>query len=475
MTIAELRTLVTRALQALLPAADTSPKTPLYQLGSVVAAVAGGVHQRLDVLRRDLVPSTATYEGALVWGQALGESPRGPTIARGKAALQIQGPASTSVADGTQLRAETNQVIVEIDGAQQTDSNGLLLADVRTVDTGGSANLPIDTVCRFLSTPAGFIETAQVIAPLTGGQETEPNGTYQARVANFFAEPPQGGNAADYRRWIEDALTDVLVDGYALPKRLGNGTVDLVGLAIADRANRLLTSAQESAIANYVAELAPVTDDIRIISPLTSSVDIEVQLTPVDAPPYAFDFDDGGGLTVQTWTAATRRVQLTADLPADLQPNDRVSFHVATGTSSGQEQRVAAIIADDTIELVNDPSNPVPTDLGNGDTMYSGGPLVAIAREAILNGYTLVGGLFMPGVNQLGPANTNTRYGSWMARLDPSRVAAAARAQPGVDAAVCVNPATVLSPTDPADVNIPTPEETTWIGLIVAREVLVRR
>ncbi|MCG8418464.1 MAG: baseplate J/gp47 family protein [Proteobacteria bacterium] len=477
MTIAELRSLFERAARALMPTADTTPQSPLGQLGAVLAALVAGAHHRLDILRRDSVPSTATYQGALVWAQALNVEPAGPTVARGKAALQVQGTPFTAIASGLKLVAETNQVNLVIDGTYQVGANGMVVCDVRTIDRGTIANLPVDTVCRFVSTPPSLQETAKIIAPLSGGLDTEPQGSFQARVAQFFSNPPQGGSTADYARWISEALPDRLIVGYPLPRRAGKGSVDLVGLAMAERSLRLLSAADQEAIAAYVADKKPATDVTRTVTAEPVSVDIELAVTPVSAPQYQSDFDDAGGLTVQSWQPDTRHLQFTGPLPADMQPNHRLSLAVTVGESTGREQRIAARISADTIELVNDPNNPVPTGLAAGDRAYAGGPLVEPARQAILNGYSLAsdhGTVAIPGVNQLGPANPGTRYGSWLDRIEPSRLAAAARAQPGVDDATVVAPSATILPTDPAATGTLPPDETETTQVLLAGQVIVR-
>jgi hypothetical protein len=144
----------------------------------------------------------------------------------------------------------------------------------------------------------------------------------------------------------------------------------------------------------------------------------------------------------------------------------------------GAEQLVAAITGADRLLLVNNPDRPIPDEFGAGDTAFAGGPLVERARRAILDGYRVDcdgQGAHIPGLDALGPANPNTRYGSWLDRIEPSRIEAAARAQAGVDDARCIAPAATVAPVDAAADGPLPPGATETIGVLLAGQVIVRK
>ncbi len=480
MNIAEITELLRQSLAVLVPELDTSPSAPIAQYLAAVAGVNAALFQRLDILERDAIPTTATFQGALKWGKALGVPRKGPTAARGVQALQVQGTPGAAVPDGAELRARSTGLRVAIAGSYTVGPAGTVLADVITLDTGQSANLPVDTVLRFVATPAGLQEQAKTVKSLAGAVDREPEGAYQARVADRLANPPQGGNFADYRTWIVEALPDVLLTGYPLARRNGRGTVDVVGLRDGTGAYRSLTPAERGQILTHIEARKLATDQVRVVETVPVVVDIELAITPVADRRFAFDFRDHGGLEVAAWDPVTRALVFTADLPSDVAPKHRISLQAAGGGASGStgaEQTIAAIVGPNAITLVDNPDRPVPA-LAPGDKAYAGGPLVDLARHAILAGYTVgcdAGAVHIPGIDQLGPANPDTRYGIWLDRVEPSRLEAAARAQPGVDTAVAIAPTAAIVPTDPAANGPPPPSESQTIEVLVAGEVIIRR
>lgn len=479
-SLAEIRDLFVRSVRALMPTADTSERNPLIQYGTAVSGVAAAIFRRLEQIERDSVPSTASLQGAIAWGEALQVPRKGPTQAHGKAALQVRGTAGTTVIDGAELRAQASGIAVRVSGHHVIGADGFAYADVITVDRGLAANLQAGAALRFVSTMSGVQETAKLIRSLQGGFDDEPGGSYQARVARRLAEPPQGGNIGDYRRWIEDALPDVLLAGYPLPMRNGRGTVDVVGLRHARGRERLLTATERGQILDHIRPRKLATDQVRVVETVGRIIDVEVAITPVSEPRFRFDFDDHGGLVIESWDPATRELVLIDDLPADIAPNKRLSLRMADGGqfgNDGAEQLIAAITGPTRLVLVQHPDRPVPAELGAGDVAFAGGPLVERARRAILDGYRVEcdgQGAHIPGLDALGPANPTTRYGSWLDRIEPSRIEAAARAQAGVDDARCVTPATVVIPVDAAAEGLPPPGATETIEVLLAGQIIVR-
>ena len=479
-SLSDIRALFIRSVRALMPDADTSERNPLMQYGTAVGGVAAAIFRRMEQIRRDSVPSTASLQGAIVWGEALRVPRKGPTQAHGKAALQVRGATGATVIDGAELRAQASGVIVRVVGHHVIGGDGFAYVDVTTVDRGLAANLEAGIALRFVSAPAGIQEAAKLVKSLQGGFDDEPVGSYQARVARRLAEPPQGGNIGDYRRWIEDALPDVLLAGYPLPMRNGRGTVDIVGLRYARGRERILTEAERAQILDFITPRKLATDQVRVIETVPRIVDIEVAITPVSEPRFRFDFADRGGMVIDSWEPATRELTFAETLPADIAPNKRISLRMANGGqygNDGAEQLIAAITGPDRLVLVQHPDRPVPNELGAGDVAFAGGPLVERARRAILDGYRVQcdgQGAHIPGLDALGPANPTTRYGSWLDRIEPSRVEAAARAQASVDDARCVAPTAAVVPVDAAAEGLPPPGATETIEVLLAGQVIVR-
>lgn len=482
MTLDDIRSLFERAVRALMPNAHTGDDNPLMQFGAAVSAIAANLYYELDLIRRDSVPSTATLQGAVTWGAALDIPRKGPTQAYGNAALQVRGTTGKTIVHGTELRAQASRAVVRVQGHHVIGADGLALVDVLTDDRGRAANLAAGALLRFATVPSGVQELAVLLESLQGGADEEPGGSYQERVARRLAEPPQGGNLGDYRRWIEESLPDALVTGYPLATRSGRGTVDLVGLRLARGTDRLLTQAERDAVLAHVLPRKPATDQVRVIEAKARIVDIDIAVVPVSEPRWQFDFDDQGGIPIESWDPAARLLTLAADLPAGIAPNKRISLRMADGGArgnAGAEQTIAAVVGTRSLAIIEHPDHPISADLGAGDVAFAGGPLVERARRAILDGYTVgcdAGAAHIPGLDQLGPANPATRFGAWLDRIEPSRVEAAARAQAGVDDARCIDPAATVVPFDAASQTGPPPPAVTLATeVLIPGQVIVRR
>lgn len=478
----DIRSLFERAVRALMPNAHTGDDNPLIQFGAAVSAIAANLFAELDLIRRDSVPSTATLQGAITWGEALMIPRKGPTQAYGNSALQVRGTAGKTIVHGTELVAQASRTTVRVQGHHVIGADGLALVDVLTDHRGRAANLAAGTALRFATPPSGVQEMAVLVKSLQGGMDEEPGGSYQERVARRLAEPPQGGNFGDYRRWIEEALPDALVTGYPLATRSGRGTVDLVGLRMTRGTSRLLTQAERDAVLAYVLPLKPATDQVRVIEATARIVDIDIALVPVSEPRYQFHFDDRGGLPIAAWDPTAHLLTLADDLPAGVAPNMRMSLRMASGGlrgNAGAEHTIAAVVGTRSLALIEHPDFPIPADLGAGDVAFAGGPLVERARRAVLDGYTVgcdAGAAFIPGLDQLGPANPATRFGAWLDRIEPSRLEAAARAQAGVDDARCIDPAATVVPFDAASQTGPPPPAVTLATeVLIPGQVIARR
>lgn len=464
--------------RALLPELDTSTDSIAYRDVRVTAALVADNHAHLEAVDRDAVPITSEGEALERWGDFVDVDRKGATTATGPSALQVRGTPGSVITTGLRLRDRTTGVEVETTSGVTIPALGSALVSVESVTTGARANLPASSVLDFLAPPAGITPAATLIATLAGGEDAESDGALRdGRVVPRFQQPPQGGNAEDFAQWV--LLVAGISFGYALPLRNGLGTVDLVGLRTGQGAARLPSSAQRAEMATVVSALEPLgaSGRSRVLEPAADVVDVVVDITPLQTPGAAFDWDDSNLLTVSAYNASTRTVTTSASLPSDFDAGDRVVF-----AGDGRVFLVGAILAANQFTLTADNPDQLAYAPAVSTEIYAGGPLTEPVRTAILDGYPGPDGVLVPGINQLGPANEEGRYGAWRDTVEETSVAAAALSVAGVYraqvASLKVDGVAVVGgiarPSDPA-VPGAIPAETITIGVLVAGAVVVRK
>jgi uncharacterized phage protein gp47/JayE len=474
--------------RALIPDIDTSEAGIAYRDARVMAGATTGVHAHVEAVDRDAIPTTAEGEALVRWGSFRGVLKKGASTATGPDALRVRGTPGAVVTVGLALRDRTTGVEAETTSGVTLDVDGEGTVSIETTTTGAQANLPLGSTLDFLAPPTGVNQAAALVAALSGGEDEESDGAYRARVVNRFASPPQGGNQNDFEQWV--LLVAGIDAGFALPRRNGIGTVDLVGLRDGQGAARLPTGAQEAAIAAAVAALQPLGVESRVVTPVAEVVDCVLELTVLRRPQYAFDWNDDDLPTVSSYDAANRIVTTALDLPSDFGPGDRIVFQ-----GDGRVFLVGALVASDEFVLAAEDPELLDYTPAPATEIYAGGPMTELVRQAVLNGFSqsqarLTGftevsadEVPVPGINQLGPANEEDRYGGgWLDTVEESRLVAAAVSVPGVYRAAVsgleVDAVAVLDgiarPSDPAIAGA-VPEETTTIGLLIAGAVVVRR
>ena len=191
------------------------------------------------------------------------------------------------------------------------------------------------TLVPTIGIPAGLGTTAVVdAAGLAGGADAEDVETFRARVLYRKRNPPQGGSAPDYVKWIGEAIPtakDVYVDSFANDSRSV-----WVCFTVSDQPDGIASAAQVAIAQAYV-------DD-----PIRRPVTARVYVVPPTAVPQAIGI-------------------------RHLLPN-------TTDTLAAIEAELAALFADDVMPAT--PSTPF--------TLYVEAISAAIARAAGVGTFTLI-------------------------------------------------------------------------------------
>jgi len=274
-------------------------------------------------------------------------------------------------------------------------------------------------------------------------------------VVSRWRDPPRGGTRVDYQEWALEVTG--IAAAYAYPLRGGNGTVHLAALHAGSGAARILDSVEVSDLQALIdASKRPVSvKGFRVLQVVDEPTDVEIAVTPDGEPENEFDWDDTAPPVIASWSAVDNKLVFTADRPASMAAGHRLVL--ATGDSGAERVIESLDLVDaDTVYLEADDAGDTPVAT---DTVYSGGPLVAPIRAAVI-----------ALIDALGTANPDARrYGPWEGNLRPSKIAGAAEDVDGVLSAAVITPAAIVEASDPAY-----PDNDT-IGLITAGRILVRR
>ena len=444
-----------------------------------LAAAVTELHSHIDSVARDLHPLTAG-DGAPIngWGGVLGVARKDATPARKSAAGKISGAAGATVTLGTELlhdasglRYAVNQAVT-IPGVAGVDPDSYVNADLVAIDVGARTRLEAGQVLSFVAPPLG-IETSVVLqlALDEDGYDAEQFGSYRNRVLATLSEAPSGGNQADFVKWTLAALNTVAT-AYAYPNRAGRGTIDVVAFYAGTGTSRSLSDTDRAEVAAYLRSKAPfqVAGDggpLRVLTTIADPQPVEIRLTPNGMAAYAFDWEDSSLPTVSAWEAGgvARQLTFTGALPNTLRAGQRLVL--AGGGHDGREYKIESIVSTASPGKVILEKVPATTPAA-GHLIYSGGPLVAPVRNAILahlDGEVVYAG---PGLTPLpasavestvgldelaegiGSANPAGLYGVWSGGIVRATLLKLAMYTAGVRNAVVTTPAADYEATDDA-------------------------
>ncbi len=445
----------TRGLDAAggaLPEDDTSPTSDLFKRLRVVAGLSLQINHHLTIVADDVLPDTADGLQLDRHGFIYGVARKLATPARKADSLRLVGTVASGFVIGDEL--------VSLGGLRfQVNENGSIPAaefidvDCIAIDTGSQTKLLAGEVLTFVAPPAGIEAEAELQLDLDeDGTDQESDGAYRVRILNRIQQPGMGGNANDYEQF---ALEEQGIESaFVYPERAGKGSVDLAALHAGSGTIRPLAALERDDLETAIDAKRPVAVSFRVLETTTLAQDVELTVEPTTDPQFRFDWEDDTPLEVLTWTAATRTLQFDTDRPTDMQKGDRIVIKTTAGDGTGEEfeiERFGAGLDEVVLEKA-----PVPAPVAT-DTVFSGGPLVTPTRLAILEF-----------INELGPAIGLFGVGNWEDSIDPRRMENLALDVEGVRRATTIEPATTVTPTDPAFPNDDSVE------LLIPGRVIVR-
>lgn len=429
------------------PRQDLSDRSFFGLLARVFARFVVLVQQEIQQVDNDAIPayqqdadgnlrSRTSSEALDAWAFVFGlpstvpgiYGRRGATISTGGIGTP-SGTAGTLVPAGTQGTDSATQIVVQTTAAGTLNGppNTLPISLV-SVTTGAQANLPVGSVISWLSPPAGLDPTMALTLALVGATDRESDTDLLARLLRRLQNPPRGGTAADYRRWVEESLdlaTEVqlgVLRAYVYPLRSGLGSVDVFPFQAGSGAGRIPGAATLAKILAYLNTKRPVTATVYVYDAGATTIRIRVRVVASAAKggAYGYDWDDSGlPTTITAHSAMAKTISCAA--PAALKTavdnglKPRIQIINSGGTSPLPFQaRVLSYVAGapDVLTLDSFPSSG-PIDAV--DYFWAGGGAVDLVAQRLLS-Y----------VDGLGPSRQSgyaDPYDDWEADVTLARVA----------------------------------------------------
>ena len=251
-----------------------------------MSGLAYSVYGYLDWIARQSVPFTATDEFLFAWAALIGIYQKDSTPATGSA--QFTGTAGVGILpSGSALtRQDGTPYTTTADGT--VDTSGMMVVPIVAAVNGAATNCDAGVLIG-IDTPTDGINGAGVTAsPLTGGSDQETQDELRTRMLFRYAQPPQGGSAADYidwalevpgctRAWVQPGGGSLQVypmfdDANAASGGFPQGTD---GCASAETRGPA-ASGDQLTVAEHIWPLQPVTALVFVAAPVPLAVDVTI-------------------------------------------------------------------------------------------------------------------------------------------------------------------------------------------------------
>lgn len=245
----------------------TIAKTPLRILSDVFS---GGLHLLYGLLAfvaRQLVPGPDMALDYLVAYASLYGIVRKPaTVSTG--VLRFTGTNSTVIPAGS-LVVRADGVLYEtlVEG---TISTGEALIEAAAQLAGAGGNLQLGSSLQLGNTIVGADATVTAYSGWDDGADLESATSLLERLLQRIRQTPQGGARKDYDRWAR-SITGIYRT-QVVPLARGAGTVDVYFLHSEGTGIGIPTSGQIEDAQELIDEVRPVTADVLMLAPSTTSV-----------------------------------------------------------------------------------------------------------------------------------------------------------------------------------------------------------
>ncbi len=256
-----------RDVKNVLPDAATDGDSDHYVRASATASAVDGLYHFLLWIARQVLPDTADTDYLERHCALRGILRKPATPAEGT--VTAYGTPGAVVPAGEALREVATGLTVLTSAQGVVGQDGQVVLSCQASMAGLLATVYADTPVTFTQAPAGL--TGQAWLTISGGEDQETDAELLARLLDYLAHPPGGGNAHDYKQWAESVAG--IERAYVFPSRRGLGTVDI---AVLGSDGPAAPSAIAAAQALIDAKRPAACKDVWVLSPTPLAVDVTV-------------------------------------------------------------------------------------------------------------------------------------------------------------------------------------------------------
>jgi len=320
----------------------------MSNIGVLSAEIAGeidDIHQHIAWQARQRFTRTANEEGLLDIATEFGMTRHEAKAAIG--VITVTGSNGAVLPGGSRFQDAAGNFYVTASEVSISAGSATVAATAET--TGIAGNLGAGTTLSLISPVAGITSAATATTAFTEGREIEEIEAFRARILFRQANPPIGGNDADYVRLAFDVAG--VTHAWVTPLAMGLGTVTVRIAAYDDPTGPVASETLRQSVADHIEgyinpitnqwEGRPATAQVFVIAATLNPINLVFDsLTPTDS---------------KTLAAIAANVQSLFRSIGE--PGVRVRRSWITGAVSaavGENYHKLAIPADDVICGVND-------------------------------------------------------------------------------------------------------------------------
>ncbi len=320
-------------------------------LSWALANTANGQYGYLDWIARQSNPFTCRDEFLDAWAGLVGIR-RKPAQPASGAWSGTGNPGAVLQVGSRVARADGASYLTLADAAVAPD--GTIAVAVMAELPGSAGNGTAGMALLLAAGTEGVNSAGTASTALTGGADPEQDDPLRTRMLLRWSEPPQGGNATDYRTWA--LAVPGVTRAWVLPRGMGVGTVlvytmrDLAGTD-GFPVGRAGVAAAEDRDSPATGDLLAVADALLPLQPVTALV---YSVAPL---PYAVPFGIQTRLPVQPAQKAAAAAALDAVFIARADP---LGGTIALGPF---DTGLAAALGTDDFTLLQ-PNGPIAAPVG---------------------------------------------------------------------------------------------------------------
>lgn len=192
-------------------------------LGWAQAAMAYLHYGYIDWISKQSVPWTASDEFLTGWAALVGVYQEDATFASGP--VTFTGTQGSQILAGTIFNCKSNGLTYISTATATVDSTLTASVPMECQTAGSAGNLAAGTPMSLSSPISGIVSTSGVVgtAGIDGGSDQESPDNFRSRALEEYANPPQGGDRADYIEWMK--AVNGVTRAWVAPHAAGAGTV----------------------------------------------------------------------------------------------------------------------------------------------------------------------------------------------------------------------------------------------------------